>query len=197
MCDYGTSTPASEGTFRATAPAKADGQAHFDRLATGHRIDDGELVALAGGVLWTGYEGSIGRTRPCHGPRGASVPAAQRALYRRWYEVMGRVLDSCRPGATGADLLAAYTSTGEPVTVRPIATSIGIGSEGPVAGSALGAEFDATQRLEADMVLTVQAHVADESGGFFGLDTLLIAADGPEVLTTLSHGPLATPEWAE
>jgi Xaa-Pro aminopeptidase len=185
MCDYGISTPASEGTFRAIEPATGDEPAPFARLTTDARIDEGDLVALSGGVLWSGYEGSVGRTRRC-GDVG-TAPAPHRALARRWREVLSRVLDACRPGATGADLRAAYTSTGEPLTVLPIASSIGIGSEGPIAGSALGEAFDATQRVESDMVLTVQAHVADEHGGYFGLETVLVTDDGVEVLTTLSH----------
>ncbi len=176
-------------------PATPGEQPRFDRLTTGHRIDEGELVALAGGVLWTGYEGSIGRTRPCHGPRGGSVPAAQRALYHA-------VVRGDEPGAgklpAGRDRRRPSGRVHiEPANRLPCGrspTSIGIGSEGPIAGSALGAEFDATQRIDTDMVLTVQAHVADESGGFFGLDTVLVTADGPEVLTTLSHGPLAAGE---
>jgi Xaa-Pro aminopeptidase len=189
MCDYGISTPASEGTFRRIDPATGDEPATFPRLTTDERIDEGDLVALSGGVLWSGYEGSVGRTWRCG---DVGVPsAAQRALHRRWRDLFDRVLEACRPGATGADLRAAYEASGEPITVMPIASSIGIGSEGPIAGSALGAEFDATQRIASDMVLTVQAHVGDEHGGYFGLETVLVTDDGPEVLTTLSHGPLA------
>ena len=187
MCSYGISTPASEGTFRTIDPA--DGEQHFARLTSNDRIDEGDLVALSGGVLWSGYEGSVGRTWRC-GDVGAPS-AAQRALFGRWREVVDRVLDACRPGATGADLRAAYTAGGEPLSVAPIASSIGLGSEGPIAGSALGEAFDATQRIESNMVLAVQAHVADEHGGYFGLETVLVDDDGAEVLTTLSHGPLA------
>jgi Xaa-Pro aminopeptidase len=189
MCDYGTSTPASEGTFRTIEPASAGRATHFARLTTDARIDEGDLVALSGGVLWSGYEGSVGRTWRC-GALGAPS-ASQRALYRRWHDATNRVLDACRPGATGADLRAAYTASGEPVAVVPIASSIGLGSEGPIAGSALGEAFDATQRVESNMVLTVQAYVADEHGGYYGLETVLVTDDGVEVLTTLSHGPLA------
>jgi Xaa-Pro aminopeptidase len=189
MCEYGISTPASEGTFRTLEPAASSAPPRFARLTDETRIDEGDLVALSGGVLWSGYEGSIGRTWRC-GDVGAPS-AAQHALSRRWRDVVDRVLAACRPGATGADLRSAYTSSGEPITVVPIATSIGLGSEGPIAGSALGEAFDATQRVEANMVLTIQAHVADEHGGFFGLETVLVTDDGAEVLTTLSHGPLA------
>lgn len=192
MCDYGTSTPASEGTFRTIEPATGDELAHFARLTTDDRIDEGDLVALSGGVLWSGYEGSVGRTWRCGD--FSAPPAAQHGLYRRWRDLMNRLLDACRPGATGADLRAAYASSGEPIAVVPIVSSIGLGSEGPIAGSALGIDFDATQRIESSMVLTVQAHIRDENGGYFGLETVLVTDDGAEILTRLSHGPLAEDE---
>ena len=99
--------------------------------------------------------------------------------------------DACRPGATGADLVDAYAASGEPDPVVPIATSVGLGSEGPIAGSALGRSFDATRRIEAGMVMNVQAYVADEAGGYFGLETVHVTDDGAVRLSTMTHGPLA------
>ena len=68
--------------------------------------------------------------------------------------------------------------------------SIGIGVEAPIAGSALGPEFDAQWRLEPGMTLEVQAYTAGAAGGYLGLETVLITTDGHEVLSVLSHGDL-------
>jgi Xaa-Pro aminopeptidase len=191
MTDFGISTPASEGTFRATQPAVAEAPLEFARLTTDDRIDEGALVVLSGGVLYSGYEGSIARTWLCAEVRGRRASAASRDLHRRWYEVWNRVRDACRAGATGADLLDAYLAAGEAPPALPIANSVGLGCEGPIAGSALGPSFDATQRIEPGMVLAIQAYVANDAGGYFGLETLHVTEGGTELLSTMTHGPLA------
>jgi Xaa-Pro aminopeptidase len=191
MTDFGITTPASEGTFRATVPALPGSPPPFPRLTTDERIDEGALVVLSGGVLYAGYEGSTARTWLCTDMPGRGIHRSQRELHRRWNEVWQRVRDACRPGATGADLVDAYAASGEPDPVVPIATSVGLGSEGPIAGSALGRSFDATQRIDDGMVMNVQAYVADEAGGYFGLETVHVREDGAERLSTMTHGPLA------
>ena len=124
-------------------------------------------------------------------PRSAHRRAESRDLYRRWEGVWDRLPEACRPGNTGADLRAAYAASGEPIPDFPIAYGVGLGQEGPIAGSALGPDFDGQRRLDAGMVLGVQAYVAGATGGYFGLETVLITDDGHEVLSTLAHGPLS------
>ena len=41
------------------------------------------------------------------------------------------------------------------------------------------------------MVMNVQAYVADEAGGYFGLETVHVTEDGAARLSTMTHGPLA------
>ena len=191
MTEFGVTTPAVEGTFCATDPAPAGSPPRLRRLVSDRVIDQGELVALSGGVLYAGYEGSVGRTWPCNGPQRRAVPAEQRHLHQRWQAVWDRLSEACRPGATGGDLRAAYEAGGEPLPAFPVVYSAGLGYEAPLAGSSLGAAFDARWRLEPGMVLGVQAYVAGAAGGYLGLETVLVTDDGPEVLSTLGHGPLA------
>jgi Xaa-Pro aminopeptidase len=134
---------------------------------------------------------TIGRTWPCSW--GSSHPriSAHRTLYRRWRRVWDRVVDACRPGATGADLLEAYEASGEALPGFPIAYSVGLGYEGAVAGSALGRSFDSSRKLEPGMVLGIQVGIESDEGAYFALETVHITADGHEVLSKLSHGPLA------
>jgi Xaa-Pro aminopeptidase len=183
MCELGTSQFAQQGTFTQIDPG---GRL---RWITGDRtLDEGSTVALAGGALWAGYEGSLARTWWCgRQPRPA---AAHRALYRRWRQVIDPVVEACRPGSTGAELGAAYERAGgDPVPT--IAYSVGLGVEGPVAGGGLSPALERTQVVEPGMVLGVKALVTGPDGGYLGEDMVLVTADGPERLTTLGYGPLA------
>jgi Xaa-Pro aminopeptidase len=129
---------------------------------------DGDLRRLHAAVLFQGYEGGLGRTLGCS-------PGET----ERWQAAFDRLVDACRPGATGADLIAAWTSTGEdlPPPSTPLVHGVGLGVEPPVIGAGIGAGDGAV--LDAGMVLAVQGQV----GSYFGKETVLIHSDGPEVLT--------------
>ena len=186
MCQLGTSQFAQQGTFTVIEPGGGL------RWITSHRgLGDGELVALGGGVLWAGYEGSLARTWWCSDRRRPADP--HRELYRRWRTTIDRVIDACRPGRNGADLVAAHEKAGEALPAMPIAYALGLGHEGSIAGSSLGAAFDRQQLLHAGMVVAVRTFIPGAAGGFFGEEMVLVRHDDPEVLTTLGHGPLASP----
>jgi Xaa-Pro aminopeptidase len=183
MCELGTSQFAQQGTF-----TQID-QGGRLRWITGDRtLDEGSTVALAGGVLWAGYEGSLARTWWCGRQRRPGD--GHRSFYRRWQQAMDAVLAVCRPGSTGADLRAAYEAAGGDA-VPTIAHSVGLGHEGPVAGGALSPARERAQCLEAGMVLGVMALATGPEGGYLGEDMVLVTNDGPERLTTLGYGPLA------
>ena len=184
MCDLGTSQFAQQGTFTVIDPGAPLRWTTSDRV-----LGDGDMVALAGGVLWAGYEGSLARTWAC-GAEPASREG-QRALFTRWRAVMDRVIEQCRAGNTGSDLHAAYGKSGEPEPQLSIVYSVGLGHEGPLAGGGMSADLEHAQAIEADMVLAVRAFVGGDAGGFFGEDMILVTDDGPEPLTTLGYGPLA------
>jgi Xaa-Pro dipeptidase len=190
MTDFGITTPATEGPFVTMSPDPGASAPLPRRLANDRVLASGDLVALRGGVLYAGYEGSLGRTWPCCAP-GRSDLSEQRELYRRWDAVWSRLREVCHPGATGADLREAYGGTGEQLPKFPIAYSVGIGVESPIAGSALGSSFDAQWRLDPGMVLGIEAFAGSGSYGYLGLETVLITPTGHEVLSTLGHGPLA------
>jgi Xaa-Pro aminopeptidase len=184
MCELGTSQFARQGTFSVVDPGAPL------RWTTSSRVlDDGCLVACAGGVLWAGYEGSLARTWWC-GDRNRPTSAA-RALHDRCRAVIDGVVDRCRPGSTGADLRAAYAQSGEPEPGMSIAYAIGLGHEGPLAGPGMSAELERAQVLEPDMVLGVRAFVGSPDGGCYAEDMVLVTDAGPELLTTLGPGPLA------
>jgi Xaa-Pro aminopeptidase len=186
MCEVGTSQFAQQGTFTQIGPG---GRL---RWVTGDgALDEGCTVALAGGALWAGYEGSLARTWWCGRQRHPGP--SHRDLYRRWRRAADAVVAACRPGSDGADLRAAYEAAGgEPVGT--IAYSVGLGHEGPIAGGAIGHELERAQGLDAGMVLGVRALATGPDGAYLGEDLVLVTDDGPELLTTLGYGPLASGE---
>ncbi|MCU1459910.1 MAG: aminopeptidase family protein [Actinomycetia bacterium] len=192
MTEFGLTAPAMQGVFCATDPDVGGRSSRLRRIPGDRAVDEGTLVAIAGGVLYAGYEGSVGRTQPCTGRGSRTVTHQQRELFERWSAVWTRIADVLHPGATGADLRAAYEASGEPLPGFPIALSVGVGVEAPIAGSKLGPEFDRQWTLGPGTVLEVQAYVAGVAGGYLGLETVLITDDGHEVLSTLTHGPLAS-----
>ncbi len=190
MTHFGITTPATEGFFCAARPFGNDQRARIRRIAGDYCLDDGDLVVCAGGVLYSGYEGSVGRTWLCSARPGRPASDEQRDLYRRWSEIWMRIVDACKPGATGADLVEAYARSGESPARFPIAYSVGLGYEGVIAGSGLGPAFDAKRKLEPGMVLGVQAGIEGRTGAYFALETVHITPDGLEVLSAMDHGPL-------
>lgn len=186
LASMGATVPALEGTFCPTPPAPQPPR----RLVGDGHVGAGDLVALATSALYAGYAGPVARTWPCTAT-GTRPPGAGRDLHRRWSALWARLADQLRPGATGADLRSAYEAAGGATGPLPFARSVGIGYEAPVAGSAPGAAFDARWRLEPGMVLAVEGYVAGPVGGYLGGETVLVTEDGHEVLSTLSHGPLA------
>ena len=192
MSALNVTAPAVEGTFCAT-PRSAEGSRlpPLRQLPTDRSINEGDLVALSSGVLYAGYEGSVGRTWPCMGA-GSEVKPAQRALYERWSRLWESLRQQLRPGNNGAALRKAYEDTGEPLPPFPIANGIGMGWEPPLIGTALGTEADSRAILEPGLVLTVQGYVWQQGvGGYLGKETVAITADGCEVITRLGPGPLA------
>lgn len=176
----GVSTPSNQDVAWVTS------RTHPWRRAEGDgRIQAGDLVAFSAGVLAGGYVGEVGRTWPADKKK---APDGAAALYRRWEALWGGLIDACRPGAGADELMAAYRAAGESDPPMPVARGLGMGFDPPVVSKHLPATA-ADERLEPGMVLAVTGYVWEEgAGAVFGREAVLIAADGPEVLT-------ASPFW--
>ncbi len=175
MAAGGVSTPSNQEFAWITSPESSWRRVNGDR-----RVKDGDLVAFSAGVLAGGYMGEVGRTWPAGRAGGA-------ALYRRWDGLWARLLGACRPGAAANELLAAYEAAGEPAPPMPVARGLGMGFDPPVVSKHLP-RTAAGERLEPGMVLAVTGYVWERGvGSVFGREAVLIAADGPEVLTTSPH----------
>jgi Xaa-Pro dipeptidase len=134
----------------------------------------GQLVVLAPGALYAGYEAGLARTRVVgDGARPA-------ALASRCARGMDALLGACCPGNTGADLYRVWQETGNEDPGIPLAHGLGLGAEPPLIG--LGRGHDAV--IEAGMVLSVQSWVTQQGiGGCLERATVAVETSGPSVLT--------------
>jgi Xaa-Pro aminopeptidase len=169
----GAPTAPTEGVACATA---ASGPVHLSRLDGTDPIEAGRLVVLTPGGFHRGYEGGIGRTRVV----GGAWTEAQRELADRCRAARARVVDACRPGATGAALVTAWEAAGEPLPPVPLVHGVGLGMEPPVVDGLVG--HDAV--LAPRTVVAVTGWVAAEGvGGVLERDLVLVGDDGPVLLT--------------
>jgi Xaa-Pro aminopeptidase len=169
----GAPMPPSESVCFATA---AKGPVGFRHLASDRPIGDGELVVLAPGALYAGYEAGLARTRVA----GAAAPPGTGALASRCARGMDSLVAACRPGNTGADLHRAWENTANPDPGIPLAHGLGLGAEPPLIG--MGRGTDAA--IEEGMVLSVQSWVTDEGvGGCLERATVHINSRGSSTLT--------------
>jgi Xaa-Pro aminopeptidase len=150
MCGRGSTTPAYEGAF-----CVVDHGRPIRRIVSDRVTADGDLVAMSGGVLLDGWEGSLARTRPCGEPT-----ADHREHASRWDAQWASLVDRCRSGARVGDLRA---------TAGVAVHGVGCGYE----------ELANDTVLEPGMVVELEL----ETAGILGADTFLIGDDRLERLT--------------
>jgi Xaa-Pro aminopeptidase len=172
IAGLGAPMPPSEAVCFATP---SSGPVRFRHLASDRPIGDGELVVLAPGALYAGYESGLARTRVA----GNVPPHGYANLAVRCGRGMDALIAACRSGNTGADLYRAWESAGNPQPQVLLAHGLGLGAEPPVIG--LGRGKDAP--LVEGMVLSVQSWVTEEGvGGCLERATVYVGG-GPSVLT--------------
>jgi len=172
IASLGAPMPPSEGVCFATP---ASGPVRFRHVASDRPVADGELVVLAPGALYAGYEAGLARTRVAgSGGRGVEELASRCA------RGMDALIAACRPGNTGADLYRAWEAAGNPDPGVALAHGLGLGAEPPLIGYGRGTDAAVAE----GMVLSVQSWVAEEGiGGCLERGTVLIDSSGPSVLT--------------
>jgi Xaa-Pro dipeptidase len=173
IASLGAPMPPSESVCFATP---SHGPVTFRHLASDRPIGEGELVVLAPGALYAGYEAGLARTRTA----GNAGPQETAHLASRCAQGMDALISACRPGNTGADLYRAWENAGNPDPAVPLAHGLGLGAEPPLIG--LGRGSDAI--IDEGMVLSVQSWVTEEGlGGCLERGTVLVESSGPTVLT--------------
>ena len=180
MASHGVTTPSTQRVAwiaRGRAASNAKPQ-----------VQTGDLVAFDAGVVAGGYIGEVGRTWPAGTPSEGAA-----ALYRRADDLWATLLDACRPGATGSDLLDAYRDADEPLPPMPVASGLGLGFDLPLIVRDLPATA-AAERLDPGVVIALTAYVEDDSSAVFRKDAVRITAHGPEVLTCSPHWRPSPPD---
>ncbi|MDT5083687.1 MAG: Xaa-Pro dipeptidase, partial [Mycobacterium sp.] len=179
MAAGGVSTPATQDAAWVTSREHPWRRAHGDG-----EVRSGDLIVFGAGALADGYVAEVSRTWPV----GDAANEVTGKLYQRSNELWDRLIAACRPGARGADLLAAYDEAGEPAPPMAVAHGLGLGFDPPVISQQLPVTADA-ERLDPGMVLALTGYVWQEGlGGVLRRDTVVITDEGPEVLT-------ASPSW--
>lgn len=152
------------------------GSVPFRHLATDRPVREGELIVLAPGALYAGYEAGLACTRMVGGSR--SVRAA--ALLTACSSGLDALVAACRPGVTGADLYRAWERLGRGEPAVLLAHGLGLGAEAPAIG--LGRGLNAS--LAEGMVLSVQSWVTEAGvGGCLERATVLIGSARGTVLS--------------
>lgn len=186
QCLLGTSQFARGGTFTTMMPGL-----ELREMTANYGIDDGSIVAMAGGALFAGYEGSLARSWWCG--QNIRPQAAHRALAARGDDVMARLTEACKSGASGADIHAAFSRLQNEHRVARFAVSAsGMGNEGFIAANAFDSALEAEQRIESGMVLSIRVTLRDDlCGGYLIEDMVQVLSDRAQRLTSLGYGPLA------
>ncbi|MGX9792879.1 M24 family metallopeptidase [Mycobacterium sp. MMS18-G62] len=175
----GVSTPATQDAAWVTSREHP-----WRRARSDSRVQHGDLVAFAAGVLAEGYVGEVGRTWPVGDVENEAIGN----LFQRSNDLWDRLVAACRPGQRATELFAAYEAANEPLPPMPIAHGLGLGFDPPVVTPQLRATA-AQEILEPGMVLAVTAYVWEQGvGAVFRRDAVLIGDAGAEVLT-------ASPSW--
>ena len=173
VAGLGAPHPPSESVCFATT---SQGRVAFRHLASDRPIGDGELVVLAPGALYAGYESGLARTRVAGRPAGKAATD----LASRCARSMDALLAACRPGNTGADLYRVWENEGNGDCPVPLAHGLGLGAEPPLIG--LGRGRDAA--LDDGMVLSVQSWMREEGvGGCLERATVELAGNAASTLT--------------
>jgi Xaa-Pro dipeptidase len=126
----GAPMPPSESVCFGTA---SNGPVRFRHLASDRPIGAGELVVLAPGALYAGYEAGLARTRVA-----GDAPPGTGDVASRCARGMDALIAACCPGNTGADLYRAWETAGNPDPGVPLAHGLGLGAEPPLIGLGRG-----------------------------------------------------------
>ncbi|HET6963313.1 MAG TPA: M24 family metallopeptidase [Acidimicrobiales bacterium] len=177
LASIGMACPPTEGVVWVSTDSSRPRRVPSDR-----RLQAGDLVALNPGASFAGYEVTVGRTRVVGSPSQPGL--SQGALATR--AALDAVIGTCRPGATGADLLDAWERYGGTTLYEPLAWGLGLGVEAPVIGPG---RLGRSAGIRAGAVLAVQAWTFTEGvGGILEQDVIAVGPEGPTVVTRSRSG---------
>jgi len=176
-------------------PWTTTGHVAYPLSTTDDRVlDDGDVIWVDTGITYLGYASDFGRTWVVGDPPRPTP--RQRDQFRRWLDVVDRVRDVIRPGATAADLTRAACK-GEDVTpwLPHFYLAHGVGTDSaemPLVGTDLGEAFDESFVLAPGMVLVIEPVIWDEGhAGYRSEEIVAVTDDGWVQLSDHTYAPFA------
>ena len=183
----------------AQGPFTVNGDVAFPLCSSNAILRQDDLIMCDTGILYEGYASDFGRTWIV----GNEPTRRQKDQFRRWKDVIARVLAVTRPGATGLDLMRAAR---EPEHERPpvfdhfyLVHGIGTDSaEMPFIGTDFGDEFDESIVLQPGMIMVLEPVIWDDGeGGYRAEETVVVTDDGFRSLCRFPYTPFeeGTVSW--
>lgn len=157
-------------------------------------LRDGDVIWVDTGITYLGYASDFGRTWVVGDP--PEPTPRQHDQFRRWLDVVDRVRDVIRPGATAADLTRAARKGEDTKPWLPhfyLAHGVGTDSaEMPLVGTDLGEAFDESFVLAPGMVLVLEPVIWDDGhAGYRSEEIVAVTDDGWVPLSDHTYAPFA------
>jgi Xaa-Pro aminopeptidase len=158
----------------------------FPTATTDGILRHGDVVWVDTGISFCGYASDFGRTWLVSSPPGPARPSARQAdQFARWRTVVEAVLDTVKPGASGADLTRAARSVLPSDARTPwlehfyLIHGVGVDSaEMPLIGTDLGPAFDESIVLAPGMVLVLEPVIWDDGASGYRSEEIVAVTDG-------------------
>jgi Xaa-Pro aminopeptidase len=171
----------------AEGPYTITGDVVFPTVTKDEPFAEGDLVWVDNGIAYEGYQSDYGHTWVI----GRDPDERQRSQCRRWREVVSRVLEVTKPGATARDLTrAAEELHGGRPWLPHFYLAHGIGTDSaemPFLGTDLGDEFDETVVLAPGMLMVLEPVIWEDGHGGFRAEEIVAVTDaGYDVLSSLT-----------
>jgi len=166
-------------------PYSVTGDVVFPLPTRARELESGDVLWIDTGINLNGYASDFGATWVV----GGAPNERSRYQFHAWRSIVNRVLESTKPGVTGADLVRVATERGGTRPWLPyfyLAHGIGTDSaEMPFVGTDLGAAFDAALVLQPGMVLVFEPVIwFDGDAGHRSEEIVAVTADGYVRLST-------------
>jgi Xaa-Pro aminopeptidase len=164
----------------AAGPWTTHGDVAFPVGSTDAFLRDGDVVWVDTGVSYEGYASDFGRTWIVG--REVRPTSRQESQFQRWTEVMGAVLDCCRPGVSALRLCRAATeaNAGSRPWLAHFYLAHGVGTESaemPLIGTDLGEAFDESLVLQPGMVLVLEPVIWDDGAAGYRSEDIYAITD--------------------
>jgi Xaa-Pro dipeptidase len=196
IVELGASSNTVDPIFQVMPPRVADGpysvtgDVVFPTPTTDRVLADGDVMWVDTGIAYQGYASDFGRAWVV----GGGVGARRRDQFLRWRDVVDRVLDATKPGATGGDLVrAAGDVDGRRPWLPHLYLAHGIGTDSaemPFVGTDLGPGFDDSVVLVPGTVVVVEPVVWDDGhAGYRAEEVVAVTDDGYRMLSDHHYWP--------